>query len=217
MSLIRNKGIRLQMQEIEDKVDFDGHRSDGVDMACCVVARFLISKSESELTEQEILGSLSSEHELLNNVVLMKTFHGKKASGHRRGYSIVLTFKTKEAALEFADYRKVNKFKDSNMNVILLSNMVARKKFTNEAKDFEDDPAYTTADDSRRIIVATNVVNDRKNSPSHWASGFKDFKDCAAEDLWLSKAQAVSEKLGSYFKETSTGQWTEIFWDNSHF
>ena len=59
-SLIRKKSIVVQVQKIEDKVEFDasGSKSDGVNMACCVVANFFISKSESEVTEQEILESL---------------------------------------------------------------------------------------------------------------------------------------------------------------
>ena len=133
--------------------------------------------------------------------MLVKT---SKTSGHL-GHSFVLIFKTKEAAIEFADCKQVHKFKDSTLNVVLLSNMVARKDFTNKAKDFEDDPAYTAADDSRRIMVTTAVTSANKN----YVSG----KD---RDLRLSETQAVSERLGSYFKETRTGQWTEIFWENSH-
>ena len=200
-SLIRKKSIVVQVQKIEDKVEFDASKSDGVNMACCVVANFFISKSESEVTEQEILESLSSEQELLRDVVLVKTF---KTSGHL-GHSFVLIFKTKEAAIEFADNKQVHKFKDSPLNIILLSNMVARKEFTSRVKDFEDDPANTDADDSRRIMVTTTVTSAKKNS----ASG----KDRA---IWLSETQAASERLGSYFKETRTGQLPELFWKNSH-
>ena len=204
--LIRSKNIGVQVQEIEDKLDFETRKSDGVTVACCVVANFYNCKSESEVTEKEVQESLASVQEVLKEVVLVKTFKTKyKGQGH----SVVLIFKTEEEALKFADYKQVHTFKDAPLNVILLSNMVAKQDFTKKAKDFEDDSAYTDADDNRRIIVTTTATIANKNS----ASG-KDRALWLSQHPWDTWSPELKATLEKHLKETRTGERNETYRKN---
>ena len=202
--LIRSKNIRAQVKEIEVKLDLEARKSEGVTVACCVVVNLYNLKTESEVTELDVQLSLVNEQAVLKEVVLVKTFKTKHKG---RGHSFVLIFKTEEAALKFSDYKQVHKFRDSSLNVIMLTNMVAKQDFTKKAKDFEDDPAYAAADDSRRIIVTTTATIANKNS----ASG-KDRALWLSQHPWDTWSPELAAILENHFKETRTGQWwTETF------
>ena len=201
--IVRGKKIGALVKKIEAKVDFEAKKSEGVTVACCVVSSFCQPLGEKKgpveaATEQEMQEHLVSElKDVLKEAVLFDTYKMKQKG---RGYSFVLIFKTKEAAVEYAGYKQVHKYKECPMNVTLLTNMIAKRDFTKKSKNFQDDPAYTAVDDNRRIIATTTAQLAAKNS----ATG-PDRVTWSSQHPW-DRAHGDSAILETHFKETRAGE-----------
>ena len=202
--IVRGKKIGALVKKIEAKIDFEAKKCEGVTVACCVVSSFcqpvgeMKGPGEAE-TEQEMQEHLASGiKDVLKEAVLFDTYKMKQKG---RGYSFLLIFKTGEAAVEYAGYKQVHKYKECPMNVTLMANMIAKRDYTKKSKNFQDDPAYTALDDGRRIITTTAAAQ----------IATKKSATAPERALWLSqhpwdRAHADSAILETHFKETRAGQ-----------
>jgi hypothetical protein len=142
----RARGNECLLGKIEAKIDFQAKRKAGVTQGHCVVATL----RGPHVEETDLLDGLPEEVEELEMVNQQDV---TTEGSNLKIESFVLIFNSDTAAIKFAETKSQHKFKGSPMKVSLLTNLLTLRRFSKKAKNFKDDPSFSTADSPRRVVV----------------------------------------------------------------